>query len=314
MVNRIDTMTNKAMGGASVFANADDQTSANAMLITAAYEYSDHHSTKVGAGGQPLTAGTAPTSMGDPLELGSGLSGPSTGGTITAAAGMGVARATNQTSNAPEPLGRLSTQGMDALEVDFDISATRPLSSPYVVTISRYRTPNEMAGSYHNLVYARAIDPVDSKRFSHVHFSEDGFPFNYEMVEFQLHVFDRGIEIATNLSAHRVELTRDEAFEYVKIEYMESHRASTLPAAPAMGQLPADLPARLAAGDYSRTFYVRVSKEGIPLGAYSDSAGKKMIDDAYLAALLTRVRFKPGLNLGKPVESVVPLNLNKLTI
>jgi hypothetical protein len=111
-----------------------------------------------------------------------------------------------------------------------------------------------------------------------------------------------------------VELTRDEAFEYVKMEYLGSHRGSTLPAVPAMGQLPADLPTRLAAGKYAETFYVRVSKDGVPEDVFADAACTKKVDDAYIVTLLGRVRFKPALAEGKPIEAVAPLNLNKLTI
>lgn len=138
--------------------------------------------------------------------------------------------------------------------------------------------------------------------------------FNHELIDFQLHVYDRGVEIATNVSPNRVELTRDEAFEYVKLEYLDTHRGSTLPAAPVMGQLPSDLPTRIAAGNYGQTFYVRVSKEGMAKEAYLDAGCTKKFDDPYVVSVLRRIRFKPALDEGKPVEAVAPLNLSKLTI
>jgi hypothetical protein len=312
-LNRVDTMTNKAMGGAEVFAGADDQFSSNAMLTTAQYLYSDLHSNKVGPGGAIVTAGTAPTAVGDPLDLG-GL--PHLGGSLgldAHIAGIAAAGDLNQSKNGNEPSGRLATQGLDALEIEFDITASKPLYNPYVVTIARYRTPDAKPGLVQNLVYARAIDPID-KHLNHVHFTEDGFPFNYELTDFQLHIYNRGVEVATNISPNRVELTRDEAFEYVKLEYLGAHRGSTLPAVPAMGQLPADLPTRLAAGKYGVTFYVRVSKDGLPEGAYLDAACTRKVDDPYVVSLLERVRFKPALSEGKPIEAVAPFNLSKLTI
>jgi hypothetical protein len=312
-LNRVDTMTNKDMAGFAMFAGSDDQFSSNAMLTTAKYLYSDLHSNKVGPGGVALTAGTAPTAVGDPLDLG-GLPGLSTSLRLAAHnAGIAAAADLNQSKNGNEPSGHLATQGLDALEIEFDIAASKPLYNPYVVTIARYRTPGAKPGSFQNLVYARAIDPID-KRLYHVHFTEDGFPFNYELLDFQLHIYNRGVEIATNISPNRVELTRDEAFEYVMLEYLNTHRGSTLPAVPAMGQLPADLPTRLAAGKYSLTFYVRVSKDGLAKEAYLDAACTKKIDDPYLTSVVSRIRFKPALVEGKAVEAVAPLNLNKLTI
>jgi hypothetical protein len=319
-MNRVDTMLNKATGGAGLFAGADDQFSANAMLTTAQYLYSDLHSNKVGPGGEPTAAGTAPTAVGDPLDLGSsrgnslGLASlPSTGGSPAKTAAIAAAAGQNQSANGNEPVGHLATQGLDAMEVEFDITASRPLYNPYIVTIARFRVQGAKSDSVQNLMYARALDPIE-KHLSHVHFTENGFPFNYELIDFQVHIYNRGVEIATNLSPNRVELTRDEAFEYIKLEYIGAHRASTLPAVPAMGQLPADLPARLAAGNYGQTVYVRVSRDGIVEGAYIDAACTKKVDDPYLASVASRVRFKPGLADGKPIESVAPLNLNKLTI
>jgi hypothetical protein len=319
-MNRVDTILNKATGGAGILAGADDQFSANAMLTTAEYLYSDLHSTAIGPGGLPIPNGTAPTAIGDPLDLGSlrsnplGLGAlPPTGPSPAKTAAVAATRSVNQSANGDEPLGRLATQGLDALEIEFDITATKPLSNPYVVTISRYRAPGAKPGFVQNLVYARAIDPINT-RLTHVHFTEDGFPFNYEMTDFQLHVYNRGVEIATNISSHRVELTRDEAFEYIKLEYLSSHKGSTLPATAVMGQLPADLPTRLAAGNYSHSFYVRVSKDGMAQDAFLDAACTKRIDDPYLVTLVGRVRFKPALADGKPIDSIAELNLNRLTI
>jgi hypothetical protein len=273
------------------------------MAYYAKFAYSDSHPTKVSKYG-PLPNPTAPSAMGDPLDLGDGGAGE---------AEFFAAGALNQTTNGNEPPGKLATQGLDALEVEFDITAPKPLYNPYVVTIARYHTPGAKPDEIQSLVYARALDPID-KRLYHVQFSEDGFPFNYELKDFQLHIYNRGLEVATNISPNRVELTRDEAFEYVKMEYLGSHRGSTLPAVPAMGQLPADLPTRLAAGKYAETFYVRVSKDGVPGDVFADAACTKKVDDPYLVTLLGRVRFKPALAEGKPIEAVAPLNLNKLTI
>jgi hypothetical protein len=304
-MNRVDVMMNKDMGAFSQFAASDDQFSSNATMVTAEFAYSNSHPTKT-SNGFPMASPTAPSAMGDPLGLGQAS-------LDVKIAAIAAAGALNQSKNGNEPDGKLATQGLDALEVEFDITAPKPLYNPYVVTIARYHTPGAKPDEIQSLVYARALDPID-KRLYHVQFSEDGFPFNYELKDFQLHIYNRGLEVATNISPNRVELTRDEAFEYVKMEYLGSHRGSTLPPVPAMGQLPADLPTRLAAGKYAETFYVRVSKDGVPGDIYTDAGCTKKVDDPYIVSLLERVRFKPALAEGKPIEAVAPLNLNKLTI
>jgi hypothetical protein len=162
-----------------------------------------------------------------------------------------------------------------------------------------------------NHIYARALDPIDSQ-LSHVQFEEDGFPAEYELVDFQVHIYDRGVEIATNLAANRVELTREEAFEYVKMEYVSVHKGDTLPAVPAMGRLPAELPARVAAGKYADTFFVQVSKDGIGSGAFGDRLCSRKIDDPFLASVVKGLRFKPALSSGVPVDGVAAVNLTQL--
>jgi hypothetical protein len=303
-LNRVDTISNKAMGAAAIFANADDQFSENALINTASHLYSDLHSNKVGPGGLPIAAGTAPSAGGDPLDMGSGNVGP---------AAIFAAAAINQTKNGNEPTGRIATLGLDAMDIEFDIRSSKPLHNPYVVTMTRFRTPGAKPGMVQNLVYAESMHPVD-EHLSHVHFLETGFPFNYELIEFQMHIYDRGNEVATNISANRVELTRDEAFEYVRMEYIGAHRGETLPPVPAMGRLPSDLHSELAAGKYGNAFYVRVSKDGRATEAFSDAACTRRIDDDYLESVVKRIRFKPALNDGRPVEGVTAVNLNQLAI
>jgi hypothetical protein len=318
---RVDTMLSNNMSGAGVFAGADDQFSANAMLLTAQYEYANLHTTGLGTfHAYPLPSPTAPTATTDTtgalaieLERFRGPDFPiptkyiNTGYAETVANTSGA-----QTDNNNEP-GKLATSGLDAMDVEFDIRSAKPLHNPYVVTMTRFHARNSRPGMVQNMVYAQSLHPID-EHLSHVHFIEEGFPFDYELIDFQLHIYNRGEEIATNVAADRVELTRDEAFEYVRSEYIGAHPKDTLPATPAMAKLPADLPAKLAQKKYSAAFYVKVSKDGIADEAYSDPACTQRIKDPYLDSVVKRVRFKPALSNGRPVEGIATVNLGQLAI
>jgi hypothetical protein len=303
-------------GGASLLAGSWNQFSASAMETTAQFAYSNSHPTTAGARG-PNPSAAAPTTNTDTTgfaaQAGSPIFANSTQalnvGLIQQAAGA----ASVQTANGDEPAGKIATSGLDAMDVEFDIRSAKPLHNPYVVTMTRFRAPNTRAGMVQNLVYAQSLHPID-EHLSHVHFVEEGFPFDYELVDFQLHIYNRGEEVATNIAADRVELTRDEAFEYVKMEYIGAHLKDTLPATPAMAKLPADLPSRLAQGKYAAAFYVRVSKDGLADKAFSDPACTQRIDDPYLDSVVKRVRFKPALDGGKPVDGTASLQLGKLPI
>jgi hypothetical protein len=298
--NRADTVANRALGPAAVFASSDSQFGESALLLTAMTTPAITHPSKPipglrGPPPNPLVSST----LSDGMELSSSL------------ANQAAAGAASQAENANEPAGRLTTQGLDAMDVEFDISSATPLYNPYVVTITRFHDMLAKPGLVKSLVYARALDPIDAHG-SHVRFSEDGFPFSYELVDFQLHIYNRGVEIATNLSSKRVELTRDEAFEYVKMEYVSAHRSDTLPAVPAMGKLPAELPNRLAAGEYAETFFVKVSKDGLAEEPFVDVACSRRIEDPFLETVVRSLRFKPALSHGEPVDGIAALNLTKL--
>ena len=127
---------------------------------------------------------------------------------------------------------------------------------------------------------------------------------------FQVHIYNRGVEIATNLAADSVELTREEAFEYVRMEYVSAHKGDTLLPRPRWGGCP-----RIAtAGDrqVQGTFFVQVSKDGIGHDAFDDRFCTRRIDDPFLVAVVRGLRFKPALSSGVPVDSVAAVNLSQL--
>jgi hypothetical protein len=298
-----DTISNKDMGPMGVFAQGDNQFGEQALMETAQVAPAVTHPSKAVPGAalpppSPVTSSTLPV---DQTQLAIHFS-------------SGIAAADfNQAANGNEPAGKIATSGMDAMDVAFDIRSGKPLQEPYVVTVARFRTPNSKPGMVRSLIYAQSLHPID-EHLSHVHFEEEGFPFNYEVIDFQLHLYNRGEEIATNLSSDRVDLTREEAFQYVRMEYIGSHRGETLPPSPAMGRLPSDLHARLAEGKYGSAFYVRVSKDGLADEAFSDPACTKRINDKYLESVVKRIRFKPALNDGRPAEGVTTVNLRNLSI
>ena len=104
----------------------------------------------------------------------------------------------------------------------------------------------------------------------------------------------------------------DQAFEYVRNKYLETHKTGTAPATPVMGELPADLAAHVATGKYAAPVYVKVSAQGLAEDAYADAAGKTKIDDPFVQSVIHGIRFQPALDSGKPVEGMVSLNLTKL--
>ena len=209
--------------------------------------------------------------------------------------------------------GNPDLDSFDALDIAFDVSAPKPLNRPYLVIICRYHERNGPQGSYRDWINARPLDIVDSKP-QHVHFLAGGFTPGYELKSFELHLYNNGTEVATNVSQKRTEYTLDEAFEYYMKAYVGSHRSSTLPAVPAMGRTPADLSSRLAQGLMVKTVFVKVSRDGIGTSAYLDETCSRKVEDPYVDSVIRDIRFKPALENGQPVEGVAMLKLDHLAL
>jgi hypothetical protein len=301
----VDTQGNKALGPAAALAESDNILGDSGMLATARQLGTPYKSQPQSGNMTQAEAIAGGLAFAGYLANQAKIAGDVAQGTASNDLG--------QAENGEEPGGRLVQTGLDAMDVEFQVSSERPLKKPYVVTMTRFHPKGTKPGTVQNLVYARELGMIESHP-TNIHFVEGGFPYDFELIDFQLHLYNRGEEIATTVSSKRVELTRDEAFEYVKMEYVGSHKGATLSAAPAMGILPADLPRRLAEGEFRETFFVKVSKDGLADEAFVDATCSKRIEDAYLEKVVKSIRFNPALAQGKPVEGVASLNLRQLKI
>jgi hypothetical protein len=203
--------------------------------------------------------------------------------------------------------------GFDAMHVSFDVAADHVIRSPYIVTFTRFREKNAKPNEVKMLIYAAQLHEIDRRQQS-VDIVEGGFPPEFEMIGFQLHLYEGRKEIATNVAPKRVELTGDEAFEYLKMDYLAAHKGETLAARPLMGTLPGNFPEMVKSVRFSKGLYVRVSKDGMAEGAYRDSLGTMPVNDPDLDEILRNIRFQPSLEKGTPVEGLAPLNLRHLEL
>ena len=82
---------------------------------------------------------------------------------------------------------------------------------------------------------------------------------------------------------------------------------------PALARITEETRSRLGE-QFTRAFFVKVSKDGLPGGAFTDSLCNQKIEDPYLLAVIKDLRFRPGLQKGQPVEAVARVNLNDLPL
>jgi len=201
-------------------------------------------------------------------------------------------------------------EDFDALEVKFELSSEKPLRNAYVVVMANYHTKDSSKDTQ-TWLSAKELGAIDSTPRK-VWLREGGFPPGFVLEKVNLHVYERGVEIATDLSENRAPLTRDEAHEYLVIDHLSTHKSDTLPARIALAKLPEDWTARTRDASIRQTCYVKVDEAGYVGGLFEDKDCKVKVDDPYLEAVFKDVRFLPALENGKAVDSVAQIKLADL--
>lgn len=192
-----------------------------------------------------------------------------------------------------------------AIEVAFDLSCPRELARAFALLVTEIRTSSREKPEYR--VHIEPLPKLGPKA-RRVTMIQGGLPPGFELGRVDVHLYANGQELATNLSAQRVDLTADDALRYLVLCYVASHPADTLAATPLKVALPSDFKQQAASLDLGRPVFVTVGPDGRVAGSSADSAGIAALDP-YLDTVVRKFRFNPALAAGKPIESVVELTL-----
>lgn len=216
----------------------------------------------------------------------------------------------NSMPDAASAMGNELARGdCDAFRLSLRVSAPRPLADPYLIVVTRYQEDPERADTQRTWIYGQALPKVGEKP-APVHLYKGGFPPGYKLGDVEVHLYDRGQEIATNVSPKRVPLTLDEAMLYLTMEYCAAHKGEDLPASAALAELPAALRGLIFHADDGGPLWVKISADGRVTGVYNDQTGERPIDDGTIVGALQQLRYRPALRAGKPVESIARLKLS----
>ncbi|HYC72803.1 MAG TPA: hypothetical protein VEB66_16450 [Opitutaceae bacterium] len=208
-------------------------------------------------------------------------------------------------------VGDLVEEAYDAMDVEFELSSATPLADPSVVVVMRYRHRGAPRGTERDMIHAQTLDGLDAAP-RRIVVRQGGFPRGFTLDEVQVHVYDGGREVASNVAPKRVALGRDEAFQYILMEHAAAHRGETIPAAPALGTLTEEQRGQIPADQLARTFHVKVGKDGRALAAYTDAACTVRVSDRAVAEALGQILYKPALDKGRPAEGVAAVRLDTL--
>ncbi|MES1168567.1 MAG: hypothetical protein ABUL61_05305, partial [Oleiharenicola lentus] len=149
----------------------------------------------------------------------------------------------------------------DAMDVSFKVSSPVELDDPYVVILFKFQPREAKPGDEGILIHAKSIPPIGPKP-QYFRAYESGLPIGFKYLNCTVHIYNRGEEVATNLSPNRVELTREEAQQYMVMEYIGAHKGATVPAMAVASSLPIPRRKQLTLDQLNRTYYARVAKDG----------------------------------------------------
>ncbi len=200
----------------------------------------------------------------------------------------------------------LAEGNFDALDIEFTISSPEQLSAPWIAVLMKYRDRDRPQEDVKTWIVTKALAPIGSQA-TRVRFKQTGLPLGFRMESYQVHLYNKGVEIATTEAPMRTVISAEEAFQFRVVDYVTSHAEATLPAAPAEGQVSDTLRSHLTTQYANKPVYVRVLPTGRADGIYKDKACKTPVEDARLDSILSAVRFNPALEKGKPVRGVVML-------
>lgn len=229
------------------------------------------------------------------------------------AEGQGASDFVNMGYHADRMQGELREGNFDAMEVEFHVSAERPVNDAYLIVISRFREKEDKPGTARNWIYAKSVGEIGPKP-RYIRIREGGFPRGFILEDYEVHIYEQGRELASNVSPKRVELSPDEARQYLLIEHLAAHKGQTVPAQPVAGHLPLDLREKLAAGVYRQSYHVRVDESGVVQGVFADAAGREAVSDPYLVDLFTGLLFTPALLNGQPTVAMCRVHLPSLRL
>lgn len=197
----------------------------------------------------------------------------------------------------------LAEGNYDMVDVSFRVSSPEILDDPYMVVLVDFQPRGAKPGDVSQLIHAEGLDPIGPEP-KYIRIREGGMPTGFKFLRYEVRIYNRGKEVATNASAKRVELSRDEARLYLVYEYLAANKNETRPASALPGSLPPAARSRLTGQQLQTTCYVKVAPDGALRGIFHDEAASLQLADDELKAVLTDAFFRPALVKGKAVEGM----------
>lgn len=190
----------------------------------------------------------------------------------------------------------------DALEVTFQLASVHAIPEPYLLLVTDYRRVDAPGATFRKF-HLEVLDGIGPEPRS-VRLLQGGFPQGFGVENFELFLYSGRREVPTNLSDKQVALTRDEAMQYLVLEYLVGHKGETLGPRPMWVGLPAETRQLIREGAAN-------PRIGLSLDAKGRVTALRIINgpepDAVILDAIRAFRFYPALEQGRAVESTYEL-------
>ena len=192
--------------------------------------------------------------------------------------------------------------GADTVNISFKLSSPQPLGPGYVALITEYQIGGKDGAIEHGISVDQ-FDGLDAepRRFRMRQTTSSG---PWELRNHRIVVFAEGQEVATNLSERRMNVTKDEAHQFIVRRYVLGSRGQTRGPAPVVMVPRPQLETAARQANLPEAIFVKVDKDGAVLSLSTDRFGIAKVPPAG-EVFLENIRFLPALDNGTPTEGTV---------
>lgn len=199
----------------------------------------------------------------------------------------------------PTYTGPRDEAGFDAFEVSFRLSSAEPLRD--VMGLMRLEVRDSFSATPISVLKFFALRSVDPKPRK-ITVLQSGLPSGFSVAGYTIHLYVDGQELPTNLSENRLEVSGEEAHQFLVLRHSYTNAQATIPAQLIPELVPDRTRAGLRTADPALTVEFQIDKNGKATAASTSVvAGDSAL--GHLNDLLRDVCFLPALQNGRPVAS-----------